>query len=129
MCVFKILFCLTFSVLFQCEYSHLQSWKNFLIYLDGYLHSGSSLHTSHSFYNTFHLPVLLWCIMGACLPTTLPFSYFSSYWIFPSANQFLISEVSSDAFFFFNDWNTLFHIVFHLISRVSSVPSMTDFLL
>ena len=63
--------------------------------------AGSSLLTSHSFYNTFHLPVLMCCIMGACLLTTLPFSYFSSYWIFPSANQFLISEVASDAFFFF----------------------------
>lgn len=72
------------SVPFQYEYSCLQFWKNFLIYLMNIYTSGASLHTSQFFCNTFHLLVLSCCIMGESVYSLL-FSpnYFSSYWIFP----------------------------------------------
>lgn len=89
--------------------------------------SGSSLHTSQSFCNTFHLLVFLCCIMGKLDSSLLYPSAISAATAFFSSNsQFLISAISSDWLLWlkrlFPHWSSpyLYHV---------TAPSMTDFLL
>lgn len=124
--LFKNLFWSIYSIPFQYRCSCLEFWKNFLIYLNKST-SGSSLHTSQSFCNTFHLLVFLCCIMGK-LVSSLFYSSASSAAtkFFSSKGQFLISELSSDWLLWlkrlFPHWSSPY-------LYCVTAPSMTDFLL